>query len=204
MTAREKTRGRGQGGRPAGPAPRQSRRKHKRRKGELTGREFLRIFLIAALIAFLISTFVISTAVVDGQSMADTLQDGDRVLVLKFHQSVDTLKRGDIIVFRAPDDDKDYIKRVVGLPNEYIEIENGLVYINGDRLNEDYINTAYTGTSGDLSWFVPEGSVFVLGDNRKREASRDSRVFGSVASEALIGRAVLRYYPLSRYGRINP
>lgn len=165
--------------------------------------EILKILLLAVLISFFVSSFIFSSAYVDGQSMSDTIHNGDRVLVVKWGNAASNLERGDIVVFHAPDENKDYIKRIVGMPNEYVEIENGLVYINGRRLEENYINTAYTGTDRDKSWYVPANSFFVLGDNRKKGASRDSRVFGPVSADQMVGRVTLRYFPFSRYGRID-
>lgn len=166
-------------------------------------KDWLKVIGVAVVIAFLITRFVVSTTLVDGSSMQETLHDGDKLVVLRFGLSPKELRRGDIIVFHAPDGSgKDYIKRVVGFPNEYVEIEDGLVYINGKRLEERYINTAYTHTHGDSHWYVQEGELFVLGDNRLEGASKDSRVFGPIRAQSVIGKTVFRYYPFSKAGEI--
>lgn len=160
----------------------------------------LKIFFMALIIAFFITQFVMNSTLVEGSSMADTLHSGDRLLVMKLGASINQLQRGDIIVFDAPGEDKLYIKRVIAFPNEFVQIEDGLVYINGKRLDEPYISTAYTYTSGPKEWYVQEGELFVLGDNRQRGASKDSRVFGPIKGKSLEGHAVFRYYPLDKMG----
>ncbi|MDD7593215.1 MAG: signal peptidase I [Peptoniphilaceae bacterium] len=164
--------------------------------------EAIRIILSAILIAFLITHFLVSSTVVEGTSMLDTLHDGDRLFVLKQGIGVSDLSRGDIIVFHAPDENRDYIKRVVAFPGEYVQIENGMVYINGKRLEETYINADQTLTSGATDWLVPEGELFVLGDNRLEGASKDSRFFGTISEDAIVGRAAFRYFPFDRFGGI--
>lgn len=159
------------------------------------------IFLIAIVISFGISHFLLSPTVVEGHSMENTLHNQDRVLVWKLGVSVDSLKHGDIIVFHSPDDpSRDYIKRVIALPHEYVEIENGDVYVNGKRCEEDYINTKETEAVGATAWSVGENEVFVLGDNRNPGASRDSRYFGPIAADSIIGKAVFRFFPFQNMG----
>lgn len=160
----------------------------------------LKIFFLALMVAFLTTQFVMNSTLVEGSSMADTLHSGDRLLVMKLGTSINRLKRGDIVVFDAPGEEKLYIKRVIAFPNEYVQIEDGLVYINGKRLDEPYISTAYTYTSGPKEWYIQEGELFVLGDNRQRGASKDSRVFGPIKAEALEGHAIFRYFPLDHMG----
>lgn len=171
-------------------------------KEEFRPIEAVRIILAAILIAFFITHFVVSSTVVEGTSMLETLHDGDRLFVLKQGIGVSDLSRGDIIVFHAPDENRDYIKRVVAFPGEYVQIENGRVYINGKRLEEEYTNTDETLTAREDEWLVPDGELFVLGDNRLEGASKDSRFFGTISQDAIVGRAAFRYYPFDRFGGI--
>ncbi len=161
----------------------------------------LKILASALLVAFLITKFLVSATRVEGSSMLDTLHSGDRLLVFKPGSDVDNLERGDIIVFRPPGENRFYIKRVIGLPNEYVQIDNGSVFVNGKRLEEDYVNSDYTYTGDKAEWLIGEGEVFVLGDNRKEGASKDSRVFGPIKGNTIEGHASFRYYP---FGSIGP
>lgn len=163
--------------------------------------DLAKIVVSAIVIAFLITQFVMNATVVEGSSMMDTLHNHDRLFVWKLGVGTKSLKRGDIVVFRAPDDPgKDYIKRVVGLPGEFVQIKDGRVYINGDRLEEPYINVEYTHVGKTHEWYVGEDQIFVLGDNRKEGASRDSRVFGPISGDRLVGMAVFRFYPFDAFG----
>lgn len=178
-------------------------------------------------IVLLIRAFV-SPFEVDGRSMSPNLHNHDRVFVNRaryLHIDInrilnvipgvdregadiwfpfDTPNRGDIVVLNPPgDSDKPYIKRVIGLPGESISFRDGYVYINGQKLNEPYIDGAKTFCEG-RSWCsmesIPDGMVFVLGDNRPD--SEDSRFFGPVSVDDLLGKAWLTNWPLSDAGRI--
>lgn len=162
----------------------------------------LKILALVIFIVFLITKFLVSSTRVEGYSMQETLHDGDRLLVFKPGSDVDSLDRGDIIVFKPPGKNRRYIKRVIGLPNEYIQIDNGSVFVNGKRLEEDYVKSDYTYTSGKQEWYVEENKVFVLGDNREEGASEDSRIFGPIDSKTIEGHASFRYYPFSSIGPI--
>lgn len=165
--------------------------------------DWVKTILGAIVIAFLLTQFVFSATTVKGRSMEDTLHNNDQLFVWKLGVDGEGLSRGDIIVFHAPDANKeDYIKRVIAFPHEYVQIKDGLVYINGERLEEPYINTAYTHTLLTTEWYVGEGEVFVLGDNRMEGASRDSRIFGPIAFDSIVGRAFFRFYPWSDLGGI--
>ncbi|RME90302.1 MAG: signal peptidase I [Anaerolineae bacterium] len=136
---------------------------------------------------------------VDGFSMLPTLNDGEYVLVNRLAYRLGSPQRGDIIVFRFPiNPHQDFIKRVIGLPGEKVEIANGEVYINGARLDETYIAAPprYSGT-----WSVPPGYLFVLGDNRND--SSDSHTWGLVPMENVIGKAVLVYWPPTAWAMID-
>ena len=136
---------------------------------------------------------------VDGHSMEPTLQNGELVIVNKLAYRFSAPKAGDVIVFRFPrDPDQEYIKRIIGLPGDEVKIANGQVFINGKQAAEPYIAAppAY-----NMIWQVPEGTVFVLGDNRNN--SSDSHDWGPVAMEYVVGKAVFIYWPPQAWGAIR-
>ena len=136
---------------------------------------------------------------VDGFSMNPTLQNGEYILVNKLAYKTGKPQRGDIVVFMFPMNlEEDLIKRVIGLPGESVIVKDGVVSINGTPLKEPYINAApfYNG-----EWQVPEGQLFVLGDNRND--SRDSHQWGLLPIENVIGKAVLIYWPPEVWQVIN-
>jgi len=136
---------------------------------------------------------------VDGFSMIPTLQNGEYILVNKLAYKTGQPNRGDIIVFRLPgDESQDLIKRVIGLPGDTVHVGNGVVTINGEKLLEPYIAQA-PNYFGD--WTVPDGSLFVLGDNRND--SRDSHQWGLLPFENIIGKSVLIYWPPPEWQIIN-
>lgn len=136
---------------------------------------------------------------VDGTSMEPSLHNGEFVLVNKLAYRFGKPHLGDVIVFHYPRDPKqEYIKRVIGVPGDKIEIAGGQVYVNGFRLTEPYI-AAPPNYSG--SWSVPEGSLFVLGDNRNN--SSDSHSWGYVPYNYMIGKSVLVYWPPDQWSMIE-
>lgn len=168
--------------------------------------EWAKSIITAVIIAVLIKTFLFNTTYVLGNSMHPTLQERDRLFTNKIVYILGEPKRGDVVVLKAPDDPgKDYIKRVIGISGDKVEIKNGKVYVNDNELEENYIDEdAYTYSYEDSVWHVPDGYVFVLGDNRNRGASKDSRYLDSISMDALKGRAMFRYFPFdSRFGSIN-
>ncbi len=168
--------------------------------------EWIKSILAAVVIAVLIKTFVFNTTYVLGNSMFPTLQEKDRLFANKMILFFSAPERGDIVVLEAPDEvKKDYIKRVIGVEGDTVEIKDGKVYLNGDELEEPYIDdSAYTHTYDQDYWEVPEGSLFVLGDNRDPGASKDSRVFGNVADDSIKGVTGFRYFPVNnRFGKID-
>lgn len=136
---------------------------------------------------------------VDGYSMEPTLQSGEFVIVNKLAYKIGTPNIGDVIVFHYPRDPaQEYIKRVIGLPGDHVQVERGKVYVNGQQLNEPYIAAppAYQN-----SWDVPPDSLFVLGDNRNN--SSDSHNWGYVPMNYVIGKAVFVYWPPQQWGWIQ-
>lgn len=136
---------------------------------------------------------------VDGFSMVPTLQNGEYILVNKLSYKTGQPARGDIIVFRLPgDESQDLIKRVIGLPGDTVHVSDGVVTINGEKLAEPYIAQAplYFG-----EWTVPDGNLFVLGDNRND--SRDSHQWGLLPLENVIGKSIVIYWPPAEWKVIN-
>jgi len=159
--------------------------------------EIVHTFLPAVAIVLVINLFLAQPRTVHGQSMEPNLHEKERVIVDLVTYRFRAPQRGEIIVLRLPDSHTDpLIKRVVGLPGDTIEITNGKVYINDELLSEPYLNQD---TPGQVTrQIVPEEHVFVLGDNRG--SSNDSRYFGMVPYENIVGRAWLRYWPPSDIG----
>jgi signal peptidase I len=160
--------------------------------------EWVAIVLAALAVALLVKTFLIQAFFIPSLSMFPTLDEGDWVLVNKLSYDLHDVHRGDMVVFDRPEgspesDIKDLIKRVVGLPGETIEARDGIVYIDGDRLDEPYLEDAVR-TDNLPATKVPDGYVFVMGDNRS--GSADSRVFGPVDEDTIVGRAFIRVWPL--------
>jgi signal peptidase I len=147
--------------------------------------------LVLAVVLFLGINAVSARVRVDGFSMIPTLQDGEFVLVSKLNYQFGKPERGDIIVFHYPmDPQQELIKRVIGLPGDAIIVQNGKVSVNGQILDEPYI-AATPAYSGD--WMVPDGQLFVLGDNRND--SSDSHSWGFLPFQKVVGKAVVIYWP---------
>lgn len=171
--------------------------------------EWVKSFMVAIVLAFIVRTFFFSPIVVDGHSMDPTLQDKDRMVVTKIGEP----KRFDIVVFHAPDG-RDYIKRVIGLPGDSIEYKNDVLYINGKAYNEPYLEKNKKKLKdGTLTYSfilketavgsdtVPKDSLFVLGDNRRQ--SKDSRDIGAIPMEKVVGTTNVVYYPIKEIKIVN-
>ncbi|MEW6473006.1 MAG: signal peptidase I [Actinomycetota bacterium] len=187
-------------------------------------RELPLLLGVAFVIAFLVKTFVAQAFFIPSESMVHTLEVGDRVLVSRMSYRLHDPRRGDIVVFTSPfetngsGDDRsipsriihtvlesvglrqpsteDFIKRVIALPGETIEGKSGNIYINGRQLVEPYLAEEPVGDFPAKT--IPDGHVWVMGDNRNR--SSDSRVFGPIKKSKIVGRAILRIWPLNRLG----
>lgn len=165
-------------------------------------RETIETVLWALVLALILRTFVIQAFWIPSGSMIPTLEPGDRVLVLKFWYSLPTVepKRGQIAVFKYPvDPRRDFVKRIIGLPGDTVEIKHGTVFVNGIEVVEEYVKN--TDSYSMDSIIVPDNSYLCLGDNRPN--SQDGRFWGFVPSNFLRGPAVFRYWPLSRIGLIE-
>jgi signal peptidase I len=186
--------------------------------------EWVVVIVGALIVALLIKTFLIQAFFIPSSSMVPTLHIDDRVLVNKLSYKLHDVHRGDIVVFERPahegatitteggngareeDDVKDLIKRVIGLPGDEVVIKENAVWINGERLDESYLPPGTTTTNrGDWQdctdqqpCEIPDDSVWVMGDNRG--SSADSRYFGPVEENDIVGRAFLRIWPLGDFG----
>ena len=161
--------------------------------------QWVLVIIGAVILAFLIDTFVIVNAQIPSGSMENTIMTGDRVFGNRLAYRFSDPKRFDIIIFKYPDDESQlFIKRIIGLPGETVEIHDGNIYINGsDTPLEDVdIKEPMEGSFGPYT--VPEGCYFVMGDNRNN--SRDSRYWENtfVSEDEILGKAVLRYWPLNK------
>ncbi len=153
-----------------------------------------------AAVIWLIVNFATARYVVDGESMEPNLHTGQFLIVSRLAYRFGTPQRGDIIVFDFPNNPADdYVKRIIGLPGDTVTIEQGNIYINDQLLVEPYLPDQpafpYQGR-----WVVPPGAYFVLGDNRAH--SSDSRTWGMLADDAIIGKAWLSYWPPQHWGTI--
>lgn len=179
-------------------------------------RDTIEAVVVALLLAFVIRAFIVQAFKIPSGSMLETLQIGDHLLVSKFAYDVrlpsniwlDTTdgkvlarvgepERGDICVFKYPEDEsKDFIKRVIGLPGETIEIRNKVVFINGEPIDEPYVehkDPTYNPMRDDFGPFtIPQDEYFMLGDNR--EGSHDSRFWGTVKRSKIVGKALIIYW----------
>jgi signal peptidase I len=161
--------------------------------------EWLAIVAGALLLALVVKTFLFQAFYIPSLSMYPTLDEGDRVLVNKLSYDLHDINRGDLVVFERPPGEpsaiKDLIKRVIALPNEVIEARDGVVYVDGRRLEEDYVDDGDR-TENLPRQTVPDGHVFVMGDNR--DNSEDSRVFGAIDEDTVVGRAFIRVWPITK------
>ncbi|UPO89201.1 signal peptidase I [Niallia sp. Man26] len=166
----------------------------------------LKCFVFAIIIVVICRNFLFSPSVVHGESMSPTFEDGNKVILSK----ISDIEHFDMIVFHAPDQDANYIKRVIGLPGDTVSMKDDVLYINGKAYTKFYLKENKLGATtakltGDPTLeeetgekTVPNNSLFVLGDNRLK--SKDSRDFGFISDKSVIGKVVLRIYPLNEIG----
>ena len=163
---------------------------------------WFRDLIISLAISAFIIVFIYQPVKVEGTSMMPSLSDQERIFVNKFVYRLESIQRGDVVVFRYPrDPSKSYIKRVVGVAGDRIRIDGGQVYVNGEAVDEDYVPPAYTDARSYPEMVVPANSYFVLGDHRSM--SNDSRDFGPVHRSYIYGKAVFGYWPMDKLGRVR-
>lgn len=155
--------------------------------------EWIKAAFIALILAFMLRSFIFATSVVKGKSMMPTLEDGERVIFNKFIYLVSEPARGDIVIIQKPE--SNYVKRVIGLPNETIEMKDGIFYVDGVEQPSTFVGdqqAKFTGDFGPVK--LPEDHYYVMGDNRAN--SKDSRnELGFIEREHIIGRSELIIYP---------
>jgi signal peptidase I len=165
---------------------------------------WIRDLAFSVLIAVILIVFIYQPVKVEGTSMMPALTDQERIFINKFnyHFGIGNIERGDMVVFWFPQDlSKSYIKRVIGLPGDMIEIDSGRVFINGKPLAESYVPDEYRDRSSYPARPVPADNYFVLGDHRS--SSNDSRNWGYVDRKYIYGKAVFVYWPLEKMGRLR-
>ena len=158
-------------------------------------KEWISALVVAVVVGILLTQFVIVSAVVATGSMQDTIQPGDRIIGWRLNYLFSDPQRGDVVIFKYPDDETQlFVKRVIGLPGETVEIVDGVTYINGTPLEEDYIKEEPLEDSGPFT--VPEDSYFMMGDNRNHSA--DSRFWNNtyVKENKILGKVLFRYWPM--------
>lgn len=161
---------------------------------------------VAAVMVFLLKEFVIINAYIPSGSMENTIYPGDRIIGNRLAYLFEEPKRGDIVIFKYPDDEKQlFVKRVIGLPGELVTIEDATVYIGEEKivLEEHYLKDEWTIAKGPYTFEIPEGSYLVLGDNRNN--SKDARYWQNAYVEAdkILGEAVCRYWPFDSIGLLK-
>lgn len=176
-------------------------------------------FVVAIVIAQLLTRYVVVNANIPSESMENTIMEGDRLLANRLSYINSTPERGDIVIFKYPvDESKLYIKRVIGLPNETVEIIDGKIYINdsAEPIEENYLPEEWTVKNDGFKFIVPDGYYLMLGDNRnhssdsrywKQEAldkgiadtEEEAEIFQYVSEENILGKALLRYWPMNEF-----
>jgi signal peptidase I len=161
--------------------------------------EWTKAIIIALLIAFFIRSFIFATSIVEGESMEPTLQDGERVIFNKLVYFIDDPERGDIVIIERPF--QNYVKRIIALPGETIEVNDGNLYINNEKYDQTFITDETKRNTGSLGPIdIPEGSYFVMGDNRA--ISKDSRNgLGFIEEDNIIGRSEFVIFPFDQWAR---
>jgi signal peptidase I len=164
----------------------------------------LRDVAISIVLAIVLIVFIYQPVKVEGTSMMPGLTDQERIFINKYEYKLGSgaIQRGDLVVFRFPKDrSQSYIKRVIGVPGDYVEIVDGDVYVNGTKLTEPYVPQEYHDRQSLQKTLIPMNEFFVLGDHRS--SSNDSRAWGCVDRGDIYGKAVFVYWPLDKIGRVH-
>ncbi len=171
-------------------------------------KEWAQSIIIALILTLIIRTYVVQAFKIPSGSMRPTLMEGDKLFVNKFIYRFKPIQRGDIIVFKYPEEPKkDFIKRLVAFEDETVEIKDGKIIVNGKVLDDPeafgkfyyYNHDPFGGPNEKIK--VPKASFYVLGDNSAN--STDSRFWGFVPKKNIIGKAIFRWWPLNRLGKLN-
>ncbi len=166
--------------------------------------DIIEVVVVALAIFVVVYLFFFQPHQVKGASMDPNFHDNEYILTDKISYRFHTPQRGDVVIFRAPQNrELDYIKRVIGLPGEKVKVQGGEVFVNGQRLKESYLPANLTTNAGDFlragqDYQIPADNYIVFGDNRPH--SSDSRAWGPVVKEDIIGKAWLRYWPPQDFG----
>ncbi len=164
--------------------------------------EWIIVIEIAVILAVVLNMFLIVNAVIPSASMETTIMTGDRIFGNRLAYTNHDPQRGDIVIFKYPDDETQlFIKRLIGMPGETLEMIDGVIYINGDPLDEPYLAAIPYGSYGPVT--IPENAYFVMGDNRNNSA--DSRYWNQpfVYRDKILGKAVFCYFPARDFGKIE-
>lgn len=160
--------------------------------------------MVSVVLAVLVILFLYQPVKVEGTSMMPALVDQERIFINKFvyKLGIDDIQRGDLVVFWYPGDpSKSYIKRVIGLPGDTVEVDNGAVMVNNRQIKEDYILDEYRDRMSMSPFKIGSDEFFVLGDHRS--SSSDSRLWGAVPRHYIYGKAVFVYWPLDKLGLLR-
>lgn len=169
--------------------------------------DLMETIVMALAIFVVVYLFLFQPHQVKGNSMYPNFHDGEYILTDKISYRFGQPQKGDVVVFQAPKNKEvDYIKRIIALPGETVKIDNSSIYINNEKLEEAYIPADFVTSGGSFltdgqEVIVPQGEYFTMGDNRSH--SSDSREWGFVKKEEIVGRAFLRYWPFNRFGIIK-
>ena len=174
------------------------------RSGVFSALSWVRDLAFSVVIAVVLIVFIYQPVKVEGTSMMPALTDQERIFINKFTYrfGLGSIERGDMVVFWYPlDPSKSYIKRVIGAPGDTVEIDSGVVLVNGRPLREEYVPEEYRDQQSYSRRTVPPDQYFVLGDHRS--SSNDSRAWGPVERKYIYGKAVFVYWPLEKMGRLK-
>ncbi len=197
---------------PASGSGSRKKPKSSRAGNEIT--EWIKALAIAGILVFVIRWFLVSPFIVDGPSMQPNFWDRERIIVNKIIYDIREPQRGEVIVFHVPDEGRDFIKRVIGIPGDTVKVEGDTLYINGQPVEETYAyekahaeGGLYNRNDGDFpnnefpDGVVPKGTVFVMGDNRSN--SEDSRMIGYIPKDRIVGRADLIFWPIKDFSLVK-